>query len=323
MEINNNILVEQDREINRLSRYLLNNNMPNSLILVGDKGVGLKDTAMKMASCLVNGEINQTSDSAKESLKQCQNYNSSYLLLIEKIWLEDKKRFKNKIYREDLSYIHDFFATKDGNSQKRVCIINSIDDLSNDAINSLLKIIEEPNLNSHFIIINHNQKYLIPTIKSRSQIIKFKSTNKNDFFKLMKNEYFHLQNEEIEKLFTLSKGSFDFSRKYLDYNFREMEEHLENILIEPKNIKPNTANHYINFVRSNINNNDEMETFLKFIAFKINKLSIKACSDNNKYLLDRLVKNYYAILKIKSKYLTFNLNFDHAIIAYFYLLKNG
>ena len=102
-----------------------------------------------------------------------------------------------------------------------------------------------------------------------------------------------------------------------------MEDHLETILIDPKNIKPNTVYHYINFVKNNIESNDEMEVFLKFIALKINNLSIKACTENNKNLLDRLIKNYYEIIKIKNKYLTFNLNFDHTIIAYFYLLKNA
>ena len=206
---------------------------------------------------------------------------------------------------------------------KRVCIIDSIDDLSNDGVNSLLKIIEEPNSNSHFIIINYNQRSLIPTIRSRSQIIKFKSTNKDDYINLIKKDFMNLSHDEIEYLFTLSKGSIDFSRKYIDYNFREMDEHLETILINPRNIKPNTAYHYINFVKNNIDTNEEMQVFLKFIALKINKLSINACSENKKNLLDRLLKNYYSILRIKNRYLTFNLSFDHTIIAYFYLLKNA
>ena len=106
-------------------------------------------------------------DEIKRSLIAENDQNSPFILLIEKIWLDDKKRFKNKIYREDLNYINDFFSTRDEAGQKRVCIINSIDDLSNDGVNSLLKVIEEPNPDSHFIIINHNQKSLIPTIRSR------------------------------------------------------------------------------------------------------------------------------------------------------------
>ena len=139
----------------------------------------------------------------------------------------------------------------------------------------------------------------------------------------MKKDFVNLSNNELEELFKLSKGSFDFSRKYIDYNFREMDNHLENILLNPKNIKQNTAYHYIHFVGDNIDSNDEKEVFLKYIALKINKLSIKACAEKNKNLLDRLLKNYYSILKIKERYKTFNLNFDHTIIAYFYLLKNA
>ena len=322
MENKRNSLLGQERELNILTNYLVNKNTPNSLILIGEKGIGLKDTAKKMALSLVNNDIKNNPDEIKRSLIAENDQNSPFILLIEKIWLDDKKRFKNKIYREDLNYVNDFFSTRDEAGQKRVCIINSIDDLSNDGVNSLLKVIEEPNPDSHFIIINHNQKSLIPTIRSRSQIIKFKSTNKDDYINSIKKDFINLSSNEIDDLFSLSKGSIDFSRKYIDYNFREMEDHLETILLDPINIKPNTAYHYINFVKNNIDTNEEMEVFLKFIALKINKLSINACTKNNKNLLDRLLKNYYSILKIKDRYLTFNLNFDHTIIAYFYLLKN-
>ena len=318
-----NSLHGQERELNILTNYLFKKNTPNSLILIGERGIGLKNTAIKMALSLVNKDVEDNPDIIKKSLIDSTNHSSPFILLIEKIWLDDKKRFKNKIYRDDLTYIYDFFATKDESDQKRVCIINSIDDLSNDGVNSLLKIIEEPNSNSHFIIINHNQKSLIPTIRSRSQVVKFRSTNHYDYENVIKKYFINMQNNEIENLFNLSKGSIDFSKKYIDYNFREMEDHLESILLNPKNIKPNTAYHYINFVKNNIDSNDEMVTFLIFIALKINKLSVSACAKNNKNLLDRLLKNYYSILKIKERYLTFNLNFDHTIIAYFYLLKNA
>ena len=321
MTYGENYLIGHDQELNILTNYLINKNTPNSLILIGEKGIGLKKIALKMASCLVDKNID--SDEIKKILKTHDMNISPYILLIEKIWMEDKKRYKNKIYREDLTYINDFFVTKDDHWQKRVCVINAIDDLSNDGVNSLLKIIEEPNSNSHFIIINHNQKALTATIRSRSQIIKFKSTKNEDFKSAIKQEFTDLTDNEIDDLFKLSKGSIDFSRKYIDYNFREMDGHLDSILIDPNNIKPNTADHYINFVKNNIDSNDDMETFFKFIALKINKLSIRACAENNKILLDRLLKNYYTILSIKEKYLTFNLNFEHTIIAYFYLVKNA
>ena len=222
MENNRNILVRKDRELDILTNYLVKNNTPNSLILIGDRGIGLRDIAMSMATCLVNINMNNDFESIKDLLLKNNHFNSPFILLIEKIWLEDKKRLKNKIYREDLTYINDFFSTKDDHDQKRVCVIDSIDDLSNDGVNSLLKIIEEPNSNSHFIIINYNQKSLIPTIRSRSQIVRFKSANKDYFFSSISKDFINLQKEEVDNLYNLSKGSIDFSKKYLDYNFREM-----------------------------------------------------------------------------------------------------
>ena len=66
---------------------------------------------------------------------------------------------------------------------KRVCIIKTIDELSIEASNSLLKLIEEPNKNSHFIIINHNKAKVLQTIKSRSYFLNFSKLNEEILFK--------------------------------------------------------------------------------------------------------------------------------------------
>ncbi len=113
MENKRNSLLGQDRELNILTNYLVNKNTPNSLILIGEKGISLKDTAKKMALSLVNNDIKNNPDEIKRSLIAENDQNSPFILLIEKIWLDDKKRFKNKIYREDLNYINDFFSTRD------------------------------------------------------------------------------------------------------------------------------------------------------------------------------------------------------------------
>ena len=113
-----NSLIGQDRELGILTNYLINKNTPNSIILIGEEGIGLKEIALKMASCLVDKNIEFNYETIKKSLKNNYTYNSPYILLIEKIWLEDKKRLKNKIYRDDLVYINDFFATKDEFGQK-------------------------------------------------------------------------------------------------------------------------------------------------------------------------------------------------------------
>ena len=52
------------------------------------------------------------------------------------------------------------------NNKKRFVLIDNIELLNLSSINALLKILEEPNENINFILINNNRR-LLPTLKSR------------------------------------------------------------------------------------------------------------------------------------------------------------
>jgi len=148
-------------QIDLIKKLIEKKQFPNSLILSGQKGVGKSLIARNIAYCLV--------DCIKlDELNYINNLTSHDILFICKGNLEEKKQSKQLMSRDDISHISSFFKTKNDSHSKRVCIIDAIDDLSLDAINSLLKIIEEPNINSHFILISHDNKKLLLTIKSRS-----------------------------------------------------------------------------------------------------------------------------------------------------------
>ena len=55
-------------------------------------------------------------------------------------------------------------------------LIDNIENLNKNSVNALLKIIEEPNQNVFFILINNNEKYIIPTLKSRCLTFKINFT---------------------------------------------------------------------------------------------------------------------------------------------------
>jgi len=64
--------------------------------------------------------------------------------------------------------IHEFHQTR-GRAGKRFCIVDAIDDCNQSAANALLKILEEPPEDSHFILVSHSRGLLLPTIRSRCQ----------------------------------------------------------------------------------------------------------------------------------------------------------
>jgi DNA polymerase-3 subunit delta' len=63
------------------------------------------------------------------------------------------------------------FATKPALSQRRVVLIDSIDDLERAGANALLKNLEEPPPRTVFLLVSHRPALLLPTVRSRCQLV--------------------------------------------------------------------------------------------------------------------------------------------------------
>ena len=300
-------------QIDLIKKLIDKKQFPNSLILSGQKGVGKSLIARNIAYCLV--------DCIKlDELNYINKLTSHDILFVCKGNLEEKKQSKQLMSRDDISHINSFFKTKNESHSKRVCIIDAIDDLSLDAINSLLKIIEEPNINNHFILISHDNKKLLPTIKSRSFQIKFNNFKKSDFLSIL-DEIDDLKTVNHSYLYELTRGSLNISRSYINNDFRDIDDHLQKIYEDNNSIKSNTAYHYINFLN---NKGGDKALIISFFDYLILKkiLYIKSNINNLHYTkIDRIISMANELKKLKERYITFNLSFEHILIHYFNLLK--
>ena len=296
---------------------LYQNNLPQSIILSGREIELLSDIAISFSELIVKNNTDQKFEDFLNSCSEGNHNNSPFVYIISKIYLEDKKRFKNQIYRDDISNIHTFFQTKDDIGQKRVCIIKTIDDLSIEASNSLLKLIEEPNKNSHFIIINHNKARVLQTIKSRSYFLNFN--------KLKEEIYFKYLNSDISingDLHNLTNGSLSLSRKFINYDLHEIQDHFKELLNDRKLIKSNTASHYSNFISKTFSKEDDISIFFDYI-YLITSYEVKCMAREGK---EKEVLNLLKISEIVKTYQNYfkRLNLDYAtlIISLFYKMKN-
>ena len=121
-------------EVNSLYK-IFKSPIPNSIILSGQDVDIISTIAKNLASLITSNKLIDNYEDFEDYLLKSIHNDSNFILRIEPIYLEEKKRFKKKLYREDVKYVNDFFSTKDEKNQKRVCIINLIDDLSLDAAN--------------------------------------------------------------------------------------------------------------------------------------------------------------------------------------------
>ena len=65
------------------------------------------------------------------------------------------------------------FANKPSMSDRRVVIIDSVDDLERGGANALLKNLEEPPAGTIFLLVSHAPGRLLPTIRSRCRVLRF------------------------------------------------------------------------------------------------------------------------------------------------------
>ncbi len=73
-----------------------------------------------------------------------------------------------------------YFHLSLGDGGRRVCIIDSADDLNPNAANALLKLLEEPPARVTFLLLSHAPFRLLPTIRSRCRELRLTSLTPQD-----------------------------------------------------------------------------------------------------------------------------------------------
>ena len=141
--------------------------LPNKILLSGEKGIGKSTLAYHLINSVLseNEEYqydlnNYTINSKNKTYKLIQNKSNPnfHLLDIEK----EKKNIDISQVRELI-----FNLNKSSfNNKKRFVLVDNIELLNINSVNALLKVLEEPNDNIIFILINNNKK-ILDTLKSR------------------------------------------------------------------------------------------------------------------------------------------------------------
>lgn len=90
-------------------------------------------------------------------------------------------------------------STSSYEGNKKVFILKDISKMKKEASNALLKLIEEPNIGNYFILLNTNLN-ILPTIKSRSILVKIKKKTSTELeVDEFTYSFFRGKSEDIEK----------------------------------------------------------------------------------------------------------------------------
>ena len=183
----------------------LSKKFPNKIILSGEKGIGKCTLAYHLINYTLSLNESHSYDSKNYKIN---SENKSFKLIKNKsnpnFNLIDVEEGKKNI---DINQIRDLISNLNKssfNEDPRFVLIDNINLLNLNSVNALLKVIEEPNDNINFILINSNKRVL-PTLKSRC--INFKiSLSQNETIEIanmiINQDIYDIFNEELINYYT-------------------------------------------------------------------------------------------------------------------------
>ena len=218
-----------------------NNKLPNKILLSGEKGIGKSTLAYHLINHILSFDEEYSYDANNFKINPD---NKSFKLVLNKsnpnfisIDVDDDKK------SIDINQIRNLILTLNKssfNSKPRFVLIDNIELLNINSVNALLKIIEEPNENIYFMLINNNKK-ILPTLKSRCLNYKINLTFNQSFDitnKILDQNVLNLINDQMINYYS-TPGSIlnllDFANKNnIDLKDIDLKDLIKQILMEKK-----------------------------------------------------------------------------------------
>ena len=187
----NTRLFGMDNFFNEVAKLYNEKKMPTTILLSGKKGLGKSTLAYHIINYVLSTNEEFKYDENKfiinkinRSFKLLQNNSHPNFYLID--LLNDKKNIDVAQIRGMITYTN----KSTFNNKERFILIDNIENLNKNSVNALLKVVEEPNQNIFFILINNNEQNILPTLNSRC--LKFK-------INLSFNESINISNQLLNK----------------------------------------------------------------------------------------------------------------------------
>jgi len=174
----------QQRAINILQKQYIADKLTHSYIFAGPRGVGKYKTALEFAKLLLCENPRTENDFADScgrchSCKMVEAESHPDFAHIYKELLPYTKNNKNKKNPIDLpidvirEFVVERVSQRPAHSRARVFVIDEAEKLNASSQNCLLKVLEEPPEYCYLILLCTRAERLLPTTKSRCQILRF------------------------------------------------------------------------------------------------------------------------------------------------------
>jgi DNA polymerase-3 subunit delta' len=229
-----------DRVVEWFRRSLTRRRLASTFLFLGPPGVGKRTFALQLARSLL------CETHPEEDLAPCGHCSACVQVAARShpdLILLGKPKDKNFIpvetfigdreHRMQQGLCHDI-SLKPFRGGRKIAIIDDADLIKNpEGSNCLLKTLEEPPPRSVLILIGTSEQKQLPTIRSRSQIVRFAPLPGEIVAKLLLEQAVVGDRAEAERLAALSQGSLQRALLWMDSDLCEFRDQILAYLADP------------------------------------------------------------------------------------------
>ncbi len=169
----------QDAALASAARAIRSVRPPQAWLIAGPPGIGKATLAYRIARYMLR--YGATADGPPDLAVGPSDPVSRQIeaqahpgLLVLKRRENDRGKLKTVLDVEEVRRLGGFFGMTSGAGGWRVAIVDSADEMNDNAANALLKILEEPPARGLLLLVSHAPGRLLPTIRSRTRRLDLK-----------------------------------------------------------------------------------------------------------------------------------------------------
>ena len=186
--------------------------LPHAWLIAGPPGIGKATLAYRFARYLLAAKEAQAADSLEiapdtDVFRRIAAGAHGNLLAIERGWDERRKSRRGEIVIDDIRRLQGFFGRTAAESGRRICIVDSADEMNRNAANALLKTLEEPPKAGLLLLVANAPGRLLPTIRSRCRRLSLTPLEAGQVAEILRAHKPDLPADEATALAGLAEGS--------------------------------------------------------------------------------------------------------------------
>jgi DNA polymerase-3 subunit delta' len=214
-------IIGHESQLQALRKDLETDNVAHAYLFAGKRHLGKFTAAKWFAETLLLSDVSETEREKRRHEIDRLLYRD--LLVIDQLWIEEscedfdviarysnvpqQHRQKAKAKTDSIS-IEDIRALQGqlhevGGGRFRCCLIRSVERMQEEAVNALLKILEEPPPGVVFLLTTEHQSRLLPTLVSRTRVLRFSPLSRKELVPLVRDA----NAEDASFLLRLSQGA--------------------------------------------------------------------------------------------------------------------